>query len=642
MKTVYQSLPIILITLVLTACQKDHPMQWKTTSPDGQLSINVLKTEDGTLTYNVTRTINGIPDTVIRLSPLGLDITGYNLSGLQPEGKTAVKSIKSQLTRIHGKQNPMRDEYQEQTIQFRNADGNRLSLILRAYNDGVAFRYNIESGKQDSYLVNQELTGFAVPEGKAWLQPYDKITMWTPAYEKPFQSGIPVGTTSPNTEGWCFPALFETNKHWMLITESDLDANYAGSHLQPEAPQGLYRIRFPEPDEAMGLGSAKPTITLPWQSPWRVIITGESVSSIVESDLVDRVARPSTLTDTQWIKPGIASWSWWSDHDSPKKPKELREFTELAKHMNWPYTLIDANWNLLPETELQALLQHARENHVAVWLWYNSGGPHNEVTEQPRDRMHIRETRRKEFEQLERWGVVGIKVDFWQSDKQDIIRQYIELLEDAADYHIMVNVHGCTIPRGWSKTFPHLMSMESVWGSESYSFAANYPEEIPAQNVIYAFTRNVIGPMDYTPVTFSNQTFPHLTTNGHELALSVVFESGVQHFADRVSAYLSLPEPVKQFLMDVPTAWDETRLLSGYPGQDLVLARRKDTRWYIGGINGENREKEMTLDLATFGSDEWRFIQDSSAGAFSVQDRQITSAITITLKAYGGFVAVSK
>jgi hypothetical protein len=466
--------------------------------------------------------------------------------------------------------------------------------------------------------------------------------MWTPAYEKPFQDGIPEGTASPNTEGWCFPALFETDKHWMLITESDLDANYAGSHLQPEAPDGLYRIRFPEPDEAMGLGSAEPTITLPWQSPWRVIITGESVSAIVESDLVDRLARPSKLTDTTWIKPGIASWSWWSDHDSPKKPKELRAFTELAKHMNWPYTLIDANWNLLPETELQALLQHARDNDVAVWLWYNSGGPHNEVTEQPRDRMHIRETRRKEFEQLQRWGVAGIKVDFWQSDKQDIIRHYIELLEDAADYHIMVNVHGCTIPRGWSKTYPHLMSMESVWGAESYSFAANYPQEVPAQNVIYAFTRNVIGPMDYTPVTFSNQTYPHLTTNGHELALSVVFESGVQHFADRVSSYLSLPEPVKQFLMEIPTAWDETRLLSGYPGKDIVLARRKGMRWYIGGINGENKEKEIEFNLPDIQAVPFTIITDDDYKGFRSQSTDTDTVIKLKLKPFGGFVAVSE
>jgi hypothetical protein len=617
-------------------------MQWQTNSPNGQLSINLLKTKEGQLRYSVTRINDGVPDTIIRLSPLGLEITGYNLNGLQPEGKSEVKSISSQITCIHGKQNPMRDEYQEQTIHFRNADGNRLSLIMRAYNDGVAFRYSIESDKQDSYLVNQEITGFAVPAGKAWLQPYDKITMWTPAYENPFQNGIPVGTTSPHEEGWCFPALFETEKHWILITESDLDANYAGSHLQPEASNGLYRIRFPESDEAMGLGSAEPTITLPWQSPWRVIITGESAATIVESDMVDRLARPSTLKDTEWIKPGIASWSWWSDHDSPKKPKELRAFTELAAYMNWPYTLIDANWNLLPEAEMQSLLQHARDKKIGVWLWYNSGGPHNNVTEQPRDRMHIREVRRREFEQLRQWGVAGIKVDFWQSDKQEIIRQYIELLEDAADYQIMVNVHGCTIPRGWSKTYPHLMSMESVWGAESYSFAANYPQEVPAQNVIYAFTRNVIGPMDYTPVTFSNQTYPHLTTNVHELALSVVFESGVQHFADRVSAYKNLPNAVKEFLMHVPTAWDETRMLSGYPGKDIVMARRKGSTWYIGGINGEKTEKDIEVNLQSLGLESFTLITDDQQNGFQVKPSLTNPILKLKIKPFGGFVAVNK
>jgi hypothetical protein len=358
--------------------------------------------------------------------------------------------------------------------------------------------------------------------------------------------------------------------------------------------------------------------------------------------MVDRLARPSTLKDTEWIKPGIASWSWWSDHDSPKKPKELRAFTELAAHMNWPYTLIDANWNLLPEAEIQSLLGHARDNNVAVWLWYNSGGPHNNVTEQPRDRMHIREVRRREFDQLRLWGVAGIKVDFWQSDKQEIIRQYIELLEDAAEYQIMVNVHGCTIPRGWSKTYPHLMSMESVWGAESYSFAANYPQEVPAQNVIYAFTRNVIGPMDYTPVTFSNQTYPHLTTNAHELALSVVFESGVQHFADRVSAYQSLTEPVKRFLKEVPTAWDETRMISGYPGEYIILARRKGTIWYIGGINGDKPEKEIQLNLNSIHTSSYTIIIDDDHKGFNSQLTDSRTIINIKLKSYGGFIAISE
>ncbi len=642
MKPLFFTTSALLLCLLFNHCQPSKPATWQATSPDGQLSISLIMTGNGELQYAVTRMRNGIADTVIALSPLGLDIDGYSLSQLKHSGKSEKKSIHSMVNRIHGKNNPLRDEFEEHQLQFESSNGNKLVMILRAYNDGIAFRYGIDAESPGEFKVNRERTGFTIPSGKAWLQPYDKVTMWTPAYEKPFQNGIPAGTSSPNEEGWCFPALFETGKHWILLTESDLDANYAGSHLQPEAPGGVYTLRFPEKEEGMGLGHAEPTIALPWLSPWRVIITGETAATIVESDLVDRLARPSVMNNTEWIKPGIASWSWWSDHDSPQKPEELNAFTDLAAAMNWPYTLIDANWNLLPEKEFQAILNHAKSKNIGAWLWYNSGGPHNEVTEQPRDRMHIREARRKEFEQLQAWGVVGIKVDFWQSDKQDIIRQYIELLEDAADYKIMVNVHGCTIPRGWSKTYPHLMTMESVWGAESYSFASNYPMEIPAQNVIYAFTRNVIGPMDYTPVTFTNQTYPHLTTNAHELALSIVFESGVQHFADRVSAYLNLPKPVKEFLMNVPTAWHETRLLSGYPGKEIVIARRKGTTWYIGGINGENQEKEMTIDLSRLGITTYTLFTDDNTNSFTVQPLATASPLQLKLKAFGGFVAVSQ
>jgi hypothetical protein len=220
-------------------------MNWTTTSPDGSLTITLLQTPDAQLQYFVSRITNGEPDSVIRLSPLGLEISDHELTNLQADGKAEKKSINNIVARIHGKQNLSHDECNEQKIRFTNANGNTLFITLRAYNDGVAFRYGIESEKQTAYTVKKEFTGFSVPAGKAWLQPYDKITMWTPAYEKPFQNGIPVGTTSPHEEGWCFPALFETEKHWILITESDLDANYAGSHLQPDAPGGLYTLRFP-------------------------------------------------------------------------------------------------------------------------------------------------------------------------------------------------------------------------------------------------------------------------------------------------------------------------------------------------------------------------------------------------------------
>jgi hypothetical protein len=249
---------------------------------------------------------------------------------------------------------------------------------------------------------------------------------------------------------------------------------------------------------------------------------------------------------------------------------------------------------------------------VGLLFWYNSGGPHNDVTEAPRDRMTTHEQRVKEMTQLRSWGVKGIKVDFWQSDKQDRIAQYRDLLKDAADFQLMVDFHGSTIPRGWQREFPNLIGMEAVAGAEQYKFREDYAAKAAWLNTVLPFTRNVAGPMDFTPVTFSDATYPHQTTNAHELALSIVFETPIQHFADSVDSYRAQPEAVKTFLKQVPAAWDETRVLSGEPGQTLVVARRSGDVWYVGGINGTNERQSITLPTDFIGGLSWKgtFIQD--------------------------------
>jgi len=306
---------------------------------------------------------------------------------------------------------------------------------------------------------------------------------------------------------------------------------------------------------------------------------------------------PSIIEDPSWIQPGRASWSWWSDHDSPQKYEEQLKFIDLAVEMNWEYYLVDANWNTMKGGNIENLIKYANSKGIGILLWYNSGGPHNIVGEQLRDAMHIRERRRKEFERLQEWGVKGIKVDFFQSDKPHIIKQYHDILEDAKDYQIMINFHGCTIPRGWARKYPHMVSMEAVRGAENYSFDAKFPELAPRYNTILPFTRNTIGAMDYTPVAFSDQVYPHITTYGHEIGLSVIFQSGILHFADRVSVYQELPQYAKDFLSDIPVAWDQTKFIDGYPGQFVVLAREKDGIWYYGGINGTDEEIKVNLKL---------------------------------------------
>jgi len=205
--------------------------------------------------------------------------------------------------------------------------------------------------------------------------------------------------------------------------------------------------------------------------------------------------------------------------------------------------------------------------------------------------------RRAEFEKLQKWGVKGVKVDFFQSDKQHIIQQYLGILKDAADFHVMVNFHGCTLPRGWQRTWPNLVGMESIPGEECYMFRDTYPESAVWNNTIIPFTRNTVGSMDYTPFGLTDKVNKHLTTYSNELALTVVFEAGVVHLVDFPAVYKALPDYVQSFVKQLPTVWNETKMIYGYPGREVVMARRSGQRWFIGGINGEQTEKAISLNL---------------------------------------------
>jgi hypothetical protein len=236
--------------------------------------------------------------------------------------------------------------------------------------------------------------------------------------------------------------------------------------------------------------------------------------------------------------------------------------------------------------------------------------------------------------------VKGIKVDFFSSDKQEIIKLYLGILRDAAEYKLMVDFHGCTTPRGWQRTYPNLMTMEAVAGAEIYGsdkpWWAEYGKTSPTHNTILPFTRNVIGSMDYTPVTFTNKVQPHLTTNTHELALSVVFESGLQCFADKGEAYDTLHVESKRLLQEIPASWDETRYIDGFPGKYVVIARRSGKKWYVGGINGQTFPQEVTLNLNKFRLN--HLVTDNS-GLIPASIKNKKGMMTIKMDTYGGFVA---
>jgi len=287
----------------------------------------------------------------------------------------------------------------------------------------------------------------------------------------------------------------------------------------------------------------------------------------------------------------------------------------------------------------QALARYAASKNVGLLFWYESGVRRPDPEKAP---MYQAPSRREELSKLAGAGARGIKVDFFESDKQDTIRLYLGILEDAAAQKLLVDFHGSTLPRGWERTYPNLMSSEGVRGAEMYQFDAAFAQYAPTHNTMLVFTRNVVGPMDYTPVTFSYVKNRHHTSWGHELALSVVFESGLQHLADSPQSYLGLPDEARSFLASVPAAWDETRLLDGEPGKFAVVARRRGRSWYVGGINGaaEVRKVTVPLDLLGNGTFDMLLVADGrTETAFlpTKRQRNATDAQAIELRPYGGF-----
>lgn len=508
--------------------------------------------------------------------------------GMKCLGFSEETVIREHYSAIHGKRGSCGNIGNAFTMYLENVQKWKLNIEFRVYNDGICFRYALSDNQPDSLHFINEFTTYRIHrEADRWMQKYVSHYEGDFSHEK--------GNVSQGE--WGYPALIRHNECWALLTEANIDRNYCATHLTNSNQCDFYQIAYPHKEEGNGVGSIYPATQAPWHSPWRVIILGE-LKNIVESTLVEDVSLPCSMTETDWIQPGSASWVYWAYNHGTKDYKICCEYVDLAASMHWEYVLFDWEWDQMQNGgNLEDAAKYAISKGIKPLIWYNSGGTHNRVSSTPRDRLITEENRNKEFRRLKEMGFTGIKVDFFESDKQHMLNYYLDILEDAAKHKLMVNFHGCTLPRGWSRTYPHLMSMEAVYGAEQYNNSPYMTMAASRLNCIYPFTRNVVGPMDYTPVAFTNSQHPHRTTYAHELALSVIFESGIQHWADRPEGFYQLSDEVKSFMSNVPAAWDDTRFIEGYPGEYVVIARRKGTTWYLAGINGTASQKKLTVVL---------------------------------------------
>jgi hypothetical protein len=405
-------------------------------------------------------------------------------------------------------------------------------------------------------------------------------------------------------------------------------------------------IGFPDSREVFPGGPSNPESTLPWLTPWRFVVVGD-LATIAEStlgiDLADKPAQVPAVAS----RPGKASWSWPLMGDKNTSYDVQKRFIDYAVEMGWRYCLIDALWDTqIGYEKTKELIDYARGKHVDILLWYNSAGSWNESPQTPRDHLLTHESRIHEFERLKAMGVAGLKIDFFGGDGQSMINYYHDILQDAAPYGFMINFHGATLPRGWQRTYPQLMTMEAIKGQEFITFEQVNADQEPTHAAMLPFTRNVFDPMDFTPMVLDHiKRIERRTTSAFELALAVLFTSGIQHYAEIPEGMAKIPDYVRDFIKSIPTVWDDVRFLSGYPGRFVVMARKGDGRWFVAGINGEDERKELTLDLSRLSvKGRGMLITDGDGGNLSFRQEAVLleggKKLSVSLKPHGGFVLV--
>lgn len=651
-------LPLLSLALLLAMFSARAGADWAVIdSPDGRLSLSVSQMDLGAVTgrypagqllyYQLRR--DGV--TVLDWSPLGLQLDNADLAFALQHIDTAYASINDSYALVHGKRAELAYTANEALVTALGTGGQPLVMRFRVFDDGFAFRYELLGG--GTVTVTNELSAFRLPAGSVgYLTEAVPPAPFQPGYEALYHAQL--AGTSGGGDGFYFPALFklpDSDTH-LLLHEAGLYESYAGTRLDSDASDRVYQLRLPSAGEGDPLQPVNPTMTLPATTPWRVVMVG-ALADIVESNLVTHLGLPLDAAfggDTSWVQPGKAAWSWFSQGTGT--PALQREYIDSAAEFGWDYVIVDADWSLWPdaETEVPALVQYAAQRGVKIILWYNSGGPNNQAPFEPRDRLDDAAAMQAEFAQLSAWGVAGVKVDFFRSDKQARIAQYRGLLRTAAEHQLQVVLHGSTPPRGWRREFPNLLTSEAVLGSEHYLWDLG-PDA--AHNVSLVFTRNVVGAMDYTPLAFDEALSEKGVSYGHQLALSVAFESALQAFADRADAspdqgfralFGRFPF-VRDFLQGLPTAWEDTRLLDGDPATHAVVARKQGGRWYIAGLNAESTPRTVSLDLSLLTSGQYQaeLIRDGAAGNELLQSFEILSdqsPFEITMAPSGGFVLV--
>ncbi len=628
----------IIIILLVVSCKPIHDKanRWYVESPDGNLQVEITLDSLKAPLYSVF--LNG--ELVVQPSRLGIALSDdtYSFKKDLDFAGTSEKTVHDEYMAVSGKRKQCIYEAHERTITFQNASGDLMELIFQVSNHGVAFRYKLHN--QSVETVDSETSEFSLPgESLAWIQRYRHMGN---DYEMEYTKRL---LDTMNLPAYYLPGLFETpQKIWVFISDASVNGDYAACQLSHKG-SGKLAIRFPDQTYDWEEGGHHPWFKIVYEespmiqapanllTPWRAMIISENLGDIVESNLIEHLNEPSRITDQSWIEPGVAVFPWWGYSLANDDPDILKDYIDLAAEMNWRYIEFDIGlmgnnggyaagyWRdieYIPE-----VIDYAAAKNIKVYGW------------DERRNLDTREKRDGIFSKYREWGVAGIKMDFINSDKQEAMKWYEEATSHAAEYNLLVSFHGAITPRGLRRTLPNIMTYEGVRGAEYYKWPDNDPT--PEHNCSLPYTRNVSGPMDYTPTSFS--TPRRTSTYAHEMALPFIFESGWICMADKPEEFRK--SPAKNLFQNLHAAWDDILFIDGYPGEYCCLARRKGEDWFIAAINSDtNRQIEIHFNFLPGKNYRAKLYTDDGKDGLRIKNLNISNSSIekFNLVKNGGFV----
>ncbi|WP_316833047.1 glycoside hydrolase family 97 protein [Pedobacter aquatilis] len=643
----------LFMTLFAITIQVATAQNISVSSPDKKLTVK-LSLNEGKLSYQVT--LDG--KEMLGDSPLGLRGAQMDLStGLKLIDKQS-RSIDETYSEPKIKISKIRYQANELLCSFENIKKNKLEVVFRVSNNNIAFRYQVpQTGERANFTIEEELSGYKFPvETTTFLAPQATAMIgWMktkPSYEEEYIADQPMGIPSKYGQGYTFPALFHLgDKGWVLLSETGVNSLYCASKLSEGTKEGSYKIAFPSQGENNGIGSANPTIPLPGNTPWRTITMGSNLKPIVETTIPFDVVEPQYEATKNYTF-GRSTWSWLEWQDASINYNDQKTFIDLAADMGYEYALIDGGWEKnIGYKKTEELITYAKSKNVGICLWYNSNGYWNDAPQDPKNKMNTASVRKAEMAWMQRMGVKGIKVDFFGGDKQETMKLYEDILADANTFGLHVIFHGCTLPRGWERMYPNYAGSEAVLASENLIFTQQANDNEAFNASLHPFIRNAVGAMEFGPVLLNKHHNKNndggkirKTTEIFQLATAILFQSPVQNFGITPNNLREMPSYVTSFMKNVPTTWDNTVFIDGYPGKYCVIARRHGAQWYIAAINAEKTVKNLSIKLPFLSSTELTAYMDDSNRLPQSKPLKMDKSgqVKVSLLPDGGMVIVGK